>query len=244
MHVETFVLPIYYNMTAKKLFIAIALVALLGDKQLKAQVKIFNNNEVQVGALWWPTFPSTKQLFINGGLEVREFPGSGMYIQNYNNFWNGAWYDDPSIVSHFNYGGWVGTPSQAMFAVYTNLLYAAGVQITSDERMKTNITRLQGAYALEKIKLINAYRYDYNEKMYRNAEDKKRNALINSGKNQIGFVAQELVNIVPEAVKADDSTGLYSVNYIMLIPIMVEAIKEQQKLISELQQQVLDLQNK
>jgi hypothetical protein len=30
----------------------------------------------------------------------------------------------------------------------------------------------------------------------------------------------------------------------MLIPIMVEAIKEQQKLITELQQQVLDLQNK
>jgi hypothetical protein len=80
--------------------------------------------------------------------------------------------------------------------------------------------------------------------MYRNAEDKKRNALINSGKNQIGFVAQELLNTVPEAVKADDSTGLYSVNYIMLIPILVEAIKEQQKLIAELQQQVLDLQNK
>ena len=231
-------------MTTKKLFIAIALVALLGDKQLKAQVKIFNNNEVQVGALWWPTFPSTKQLFINGGLEVREFPGSGMYIQNYNNLWNGTWYDDPSIVSHFNYGGWVGTPSQAMFAVYTNLLFAAGVQITSDERYKTNITRLQGSIALDKINLIKAYRYDYNENMYRNTEEKKRAALLNSGKNQFGFMAQELKEVVPEAVQIDENTGTYGVNYIMLIPIMVEALKEQQIKIAQLEQKITELQNR
>jgi hypothetical protein len=240
----TFVLPIYYKMTTKNIFIAIAIVSLFGIKKTKAQVKVFNNNEVQVGALWWPTFPSTKQLFINGGLEVREFPGSGMFIQNYNNVWNGTTYDDPSIVSHFNYGGWVGTPSQAMFAVYTNLLYAAGVQITSDERMKSNIKRLESGIALNKIKLINAYRYDYNENMYRNVDEKKRAALVSSGKNQIGFMAQELINIVPEAVKKDDSTGTYSVNYIMLIPILVEAIKEQQKLITELQLSIIDLQNK
>jgi hypothetical protein len=231
-------------MTTKNIFIAIAIVSLFGIKKTKAQVKVFNNNEVQVGALWWPTFPSTKQLFINGGLEVREFPGSGMFIQNYNNVWNGTTYDDPSIVSHFNYGGWVGTPSQAMFAVYTNLLYAAGVQITSDERMKSNIKRLESGIALNKIKLINAYRYDYNENMYRNVDEKKRAALVSSGKNQIGFMAQELINIVPEAVKKDDSTGTYSVNYIMLIPILVEAIKEQQKLITELQLSIIDLQNK
>jgi hypothetical protein len=80
--------------------------------------------------------------------------------------------------------------------------------------------------------------------MYRNVDEKKRAALVSSGKNQIGFMAQELINIVPEAVKKDDSTGTYSVNYIMLIPILVEAIKEQQKLITELQLSIIDLQNK
>jgi hypothetical protein len=210
----------------------------------QAQIKVFNTNNVQVGPNWWPTFPSTKQLFINGGLEVREFPGTGMFIQNYNNLWNGVWYDDPSIVSHFNYGGWVGTPSQAMFAVYTNLLYAAGVQITSDERFKTNITRVQSNYALSKIKLINAYRYDYNENMYKNVDEKKKAALLNSGTNQFGFMAQELKEVVPEAVKLDENTGTYSVNYIMLIPILVEALKEQQLKIEQLDAKILELQNK
>lgn len=231
-------------MNAKNFIIAIAIIALFNTKQLMAQVKVFNNNEVQVGALWWPTFPSTKQLFINGGLEVREFPGSGMYIQNYNNVWNGVTYDDPSIVSHFNYGGWVGTPSQAMFAVYSNLVYTTAVNIISDERLKSNIKRLDGGIALNKIKLINAYRYDYNENMYKNSDEKKRAALTQSGKNQIGLLAQELLTVVPEAVKKDNSTGTYSVNYIMLISILVEAIKEQQRLITELQQNVIDLQNK
>lgn len=231
-------------MTLKKLFITSAILALLCVKQTNAQVKIFNNNEVQVGALWWPTFPSTKQLFINGGLEVREFPGSGMFIQNYNNVWNGSTYDDPSIVSHFNYGGWVGTPTQAMFAVYTNLAYATAYHIISDERMKSNIKRMQGGFALNKINLINAYRYDYNENMYKNADEKKRAALINSGKNQFGFMAQELKEVVPEAVQIDENTGTYSVNYIMLIPILVEAIKEQQLKIALLEQQIIELQNK
>lgn len=210
----------------------------------QAQIKVFNTNNVQVGPNWWPTFPSTKQLFINGGLEVREFPGTGMFIQNYNNLWNGVWYDDPSIVSHFNYGGWVGTPSQAMFAVYSNLVYATTYNIISDARMKSNIRRLDGGIALSKINQINAYRYDYNENLYKNVDEKKRAALLNSGTNQFGFMAQELKEVVPEAVKLDENTGIYSINYIMLIPILVEALKEQQLKIEQLDAKILELQNK
>ena len=210
----------------------------------KAQIKVFNTDQVQVGALWWPTFPSSKQLFINGGLEVREYPGTGMFIQNYHNLYNGTWYDDPSIVSHFNYGGWVGTPGQAMFAVYTNFLYAAGVQITSDERLKTNIKTIKSKDALEKIKLIKSYTYDYNETMLTNTEESKKEALLKGGKNQIGFMAQELGQILPEAVKVDEKNGTYSVNYIMLIPVLVEAVKEQQTKIAELEQKITELKQK
>lgn len=205
----------------------------------KSQIKLYNNNELHIGPLWWPTFQSTKQLFVNGGLEVREFPASGMFIQNYYNLWNGNWYNDPSIVSHFNNGGWVGTPTQRMFAVHTNFLYAAGVQITSDERFKKNIKRIEGNVALNKIHLIKSYTYDYNEQLYNNSDSVKIQSLVNSGRNQIGFLAQELKQVVPEVVCIDENTGQHSVNYMMLIPLLVEAINEQQKMINELKSQLL-----
>jgi|GEM_PF-2854172 len=53
-------------------------------------------------------------------------------------------------------------------------------------------------------------------------------------KDHLGFIAQEVKEIVPEAVEYDDETGLYSMSYTALIPILVEAIKEQQKQIDAL----------
>lgn len=48
-----------------------------------------------------------------------------------------------------------------------------------------------------------------------------------------GFIAQELEQVIPEATKKDEE-GFYSVNYDMLIPVLTQAIKEQQKQIEEL----------
>jgi len=55
-----------------------------------------------------------------------------------------------------------------------------------------------------------------------------------SRKNHYGFIAQEVKDIVPEAVEYNEETGLYSMSYTALIPILVEAVKEQQKQIDEL----------
>jgi hypothetical protein len=77
-----------------------------------------------------------------------------------------------------------------------------------------------------------------------NIEEKKKEALLKGGKNQIGFMAQELAQILPEAVKVDEKNGTYSVNYIMLIPVLVEAVKEQQTKIAELEQKITELKQK
>ena len=46
--------------------------------------------------------------------------------------------------------------------------------------------------------------------------------------NQIGFVAQEIKEILPEVVSMDDK-GFYLVAYSSIVPVLVEALKEQQK---------------
>ncbi|NTW33368.1 MAG: tail fiber domain-containing protein, partial [Bacteroidetes bacterium] len=50
---------------------------------------------------------------------------------------------------------------------------------------------------------------------------------------QIGLIAQELEKVYPELV-VTDKEGYKSVDYSKLTPILVEAIKEQQKEIKEL----------
>ena len=50
---------------------------------------------------------------------------------------------------------------------------------------------------------------------------------------KLGFIAQEVEKIIPELVKTD-SEGMKSVDYISVIPVLVEALKNQQKQIDEL----------
>jgi len=50
---------------------------------------------------------------------------------------------------------------------------------------------------------------------------------------KLGFIAQEVEAIIPELVKTNEN-GFKSVDYVSVIPVLVEAIKEQQKQIDEL----------
>ena len=58
-----------------------------------------------------------------------------------------------------------------------------------------------------------------------------------SEKLQIGFIAQELENILPNLVHTDEN-GYKAVNYIGLIPVMTEAIKAQQSTIQNQSEQI------
>ena len=48
-----------------------------------------------------------------------------------------------------------------------------------------------------------------------------------------GVIAQEIESILPEAVQTRES-GMKAVRYEKIIPLLIEAIKEQQKQINEL----------
>lgn len=45
-------------------------------------------------------------------------------------------------------------------------------------------------------------------------------------KLDIGFIAQETNDVFPEIVKLDSTSGMYLINYVKLIPVLVEAIQE------------------
>jgi hypothetical protein len=60
-----------------------------------------------------------------------------------------------------------------------------------------------------------------------------------SDARQIGLVAQDVEQIVPEVVTTD-SEGYKSIDYSKLTAILIEAVKEQQREIAELKQLVLE----
>jgi hypothetical protein len=102
----------------------------------------------------------------------------------------------------------------------------SGVVACSDIRWKKNITPLPNALAnVLKLQPVNYY-WKKDEFPNKQFTDTK----------QIGLIAQELEKIYPELV-ISDKEGFKSVDYSRLTPILVGAIKDQQKLIQDIQNQ-------
>jgi len=113
--------------------------------------------------------------------------------------------------------------SNVQFNVNGNLT-ATNHWNTSDGRFKKNVKDIDNA--MDKINALNGKSYQFKEKV----GDYNFKAV--KGKDQLGFIANELKEVLPELVQEDDN-GYQSVNYIGLIPVLVEAVKEQQTVISE-----------
>ena len=110
-------------------------------------------------------------------------------------------------------------PSNAFIVNYDGSATLSGeLTVESDTRLKTNITTLGNT--LSKLLLIDGKSYTM-----------KSNEAI----EKIGLLAQEVQKAFPELVKqAGDEEGTLSINYQGMIPVLINAIKEQQIEINEL----------
>jgi hypothetical protein len=109
----------------------------------------------------------------------------------------------------------------------TENVTAHGFTSTSDARFKDHITSLSGA--LDKVMALRGVTYDWKQKEF----PERR---FDSAKH-VGFIAQEMETVLPELV-SKDKDGYRSVNYMGAIPVLVEAIKEQQKAITAQQKEI------
>jgi hypothetical protein len=82
----------------------------------------------------------------------------------------------------------------------------------SDERLKHNITDLSDS--LTKVNNLRGVSFEFNEE-------------VNILGTKLGFIAQEVNNVIPELVNLLPNTeDMLTVDYIGMIPVLVEAIKE------------------
>jgi len=92
---------------------------------------------------------------------------------------------------------------------------------TSDARFKINVTPISNA--LDKISQIGGYEFDWipNQELH------------GFEGHDVGVIAQEIEKVLPEVIRERDS-GYKAVKYEKIVPLLIEAIKEQQKQIDEL----------
>ena len=90
---------------------------------------------------------------------------------------------------------------------------------------------------LKKIKQLRRVTYDWKD-------DDKEKGFQPAASNETGVIAQEVQKVIPDAVvPAPFDENYLTVKHEKLIPLLIEAIKEQQEQIEELKQQVQDLGN-
>ena len=106
--------------------------------------------------------------------------------------------------------------------VSNDLTVSGDVVISSDARLKSNIVSLGST--LPKLLQIDGKSYEM------------------KGKQKIGVLAQEIQEVFPELVSEDDNEML-AVNYQGLVPVLINALKEQDKIIKRQEERLTNIEN-
>ena len=110
-------------------------------------------------------------------------------------------------------------------------LYCNGnIVAYSDERKKKNIVTIDGA--LDKVLQLRGVYYERKDDVSTDETDKM------FGGRQVGMIAQEVEKVIPEVVSYSVETDEYGLDYPKMVGLLVEAHKDQQKLINSQQEKI------
>ena len=103
---------------------------------------------------------------------------------------------------------------------------------SSDISLKDNIRPIESA--IFKVQQIRGVTFDWNEKAGKIEQQKG---------HDVGLIAQEVEKVLPEVVQIRED-GIKAISYEKVVPLLVEAIKEQQTTIENLESRLKLLEDK
>ena len=142
---------------------------------------------------------------------------------------------DQQVISMFTDGAnarvgiGTDTSSEALFVV-GNIIATGSITAITDTKAKEDVSTVE--QALDKVMALRGVTYNLKRAEYPELKF--------SAERQLGFLADEVEEVVPQVV-IGGGKDLKAVDYGRLTPLLVEAIKEQQAQIDLLKQEVLEL---
>lgn len=195
-------------------FFFVFVTAIIGETN--AQFKISSSGNIGIGT----TNPQYK-LDVEG---TARFSGWTDLILDW-----GAMYGSPQLYPEKDWYLFIGKPNNRIGHFYVVDVHYTNLYKVSDSRLKHDVVPLKSS--LSQIRKVTAVRYKLNEDTKRSSLSKTEPTRKDlSKKEYLGFIAQDLRKIFPELVETNED-GYLKVDYISMIPILVEAFNEQQEIV-------------
>lgn len=125
-----------------------------------------------------------------------------------------------SITQTGNVGIGTTAPTATFEVAATKTTLADAWSLRSSARFKENVQPIESA--LEKTERLRGVSFDYR----------------NSSNHSVGFIAEEVAQVLPEAVQRDADGNAVGLDYNRITPLLVEALKQQQKVIRGLEERI------
>ena len=144
---------------------------------------------------------------------------------------------DRDQASGTNYAWYIGTSSSNTINFYDSggtsraFVGLGGINSTSDISQKENIIDI--TYGLDVVKSLQPRNFKWKDTTEMFGE--KRNL---TGKDSLGFIAQEMSSKIPEIVEGTDGQGDMSINYSALTAVLTKAIQELSAKVEELESKI------
>ena len=120
-------------------------------------------------------------------------------------------------------GGGLSAASDGTLSITNWGSNSEGAVYTSDIKLKENIKNIEEPISL--IEKINGVKFQWNSRSKR------------EGQKDVGVIAQEIEEILPEAVEVNEDKNL-TVAYHKIIPLLIECIKDQEARIKKLEDKI------
>jgi hypothetical protein len=166
------------------------------------------------------------------GIRIRNFGGNWNWLDLYNNDSYAVITSSTNISFQPTSGNvGIGTTNPGSYKLYVaGPAYSTGGWQSSDLRFKENIKPIESP--LNKILNMEGISFDWKK-------DEFKDKGFPEGRHY-GVVAQEVEKVLPEVVK-EGPGGEKSVSYTEIVPVLIEAMKEQQKTIEKQQKEIEEL---
>ena len=144
----------------------------------------------------------------------------------------------------------IGTTNPQYLLDVNGVVRASNISVSSDKRLKTDIKPVK-TDAVKNLQFIDARSYKCTPR-YTNSNIAGKQAgngdtvkmeiqePEEDNRETFGFIAQDFKEYYPELVR-EDNDGYLSIDYLGLIPVLVEALKEQSEKVEELENELVNI---